>query len=334
MKLKVMELFGKAGLPIRFEAERSNIGKVDVQWISQVVFERPQEIPDFMAEGYFDVAIAGEDWLADCNLGFPTLLSMAIGRKSNRAVNIIMAVSKENPAQTPNDLPSKSIVATEYARLAEKFFRIIDRPDIIIKPSYGNTEAKIRYGTDGIIDVTETGSSLEANGLKIIGTIMKSNTVIIANPKSLEDEKKWLKIDWFARLIEGAYIASVYMGITANVPETLLDRAAKIIGGLKGPTRAPLHGPEGWYALNSFVPKKEWDLISFELLQIGVEDIVPTWEIPCVMRSMVKIPEFSQNDCEGIGPCLACIRWEQFGGKCMGITLLKDPPYDCYVPGL
>lgn len=283
MENRVKELFQKAGLPINL-AERSNIGSVEAQWINQVVFERPQEIPDLMAEGLFDAAIVGEDWLADWGFSFPTLLSMAIGREKNRAVKIVMAVPEKSPVKAPIDLPIGSKVSTEYVRLALKLFSGLGRNDIIVKPSCGNTEAKIRYGISGIIDVTETGKSLKANGLKVIHTLMESNTLVIANPASLKNEKKRPKIKWFARLIEGAYVAITYMGIVANVPEKLVDQAAEIIGGLKGPTCAPLWA-KGWYSLSSIVPKEEWDKISYRLLEIGVDDIIPTWDIPCVMRS-------------------------------------------------
>jgi ATP phosphoribosyltransferase len=285
MKKKVMELFSKAGLPISFGVSRKNVGSVEAQWINQVVFERPPEIPDLMAEGYFDTSIVGEDWIADWGFSFPTLLSMAIGREKNRAVKIVLAVSKESPVQAPGDLPMGSKVASEYVRLARKFFSNLGRNDIIVKPSCGNTEAKIRYGMAGVIDVTETGNSIDANGLKIIHTLMESNTLVIANPVALREKKKRPKIEWFARLIEGAYVAITYMGIVANVPKNLLDRAAEIIGGLKGPTCAPLHGVKGWYALSSFISKEEWDDVSYRLLEIGVDDIIPTWDIPCVMRS-------------------------------------------------
>jgi len=288
MEGRVKELFQKSGLPISFEKERSNIGKVAGRWINKVVFERPQEIPELIAAGYFDVAIVGEDWIADWGYEFPVLLSMAIGRSKNQAVRIVLAVPKscevkDCMGRPAYDVPYAGVVFTEYVRLTKKYFESIGRSDVKIKASHGNTEAKVRYGADGIVDVTETGASLEANGLIVISTLMESNTVIIANPDSLADEEKKQRIEWFVRLIKGAYAAIAYMKIIANVPEEILKQAAEIVGGLKGPTCAPIYGKEGWFALSAIVPKSQWDRISFELLQIGVTDIIPKWDIPCIM---------------------------------------------------
>lgn len=133
------------------------------------------------------------------------------------------------------DLPQNCEVATEYVHLIQRFFADRGRSDIEVVPSFGNTEHKIRFGATAIVDVAESGDSLKENQLKIIHEIMESNTVVVANPKSLADESKRPYIDCFIRLINGAFQASKYVMLVANVPENVLDETSRIIGGLKGP---------------------------------------------------------------------------------------------------
>jgi ATP phosphoribosyltransferase len=282
MNAKVRNLFERAGIPITIE-DRTDEGNLDAPWIRKVDLQRPEDIPRHLKNRHYDIGIVGEDWLADCGCNFPILLSMAMGRSKNQAVRIVLAVPEISPIADPYDLPRKCKVHTEYVRLARHFFNGIDRSDVVIVRSPGKTETKPRYYGGAVIDITETGKSIKANGLKIIHTLMESNTVVVARPQSLASKTKKPMIDWFVRLIAGAYQASQHMLIEVNLPKKLLDSAAQIMGGLKGPTRSPLHFPRGWFALKSVILRSEWDKISYDLIQIGVTDILPTWDIPCIM---------------------------------------------------
>ncbi|MEK9153299.1 MAG: ATP phosphoribosyltransferase [Patescibacteria group bacterium] len=284
MEQTIINLLARAGLSVVIEKRRTKEGKVvEVDWIELIAFQRPQEISHYITHGHFDVGIVGNDWIA--NWGYydlPVLLSLPIGRGGSKPVKIVLAVSENSSYQQISDLPKKCEVATEYVQLAQKWLAENGRPDIIVMPSYGNTENKIRFGATAIIDVTESGESLRENQLRVICEIMESNTVIMANPKSLADNSKQPYIDLFVRLIRGAYQASQYVILIANVPEQILEKASEIIGGLKGPSCSPLT-TKGWFALQSVVLKKDEKDIMFRLLQISVTDIVVIRDIPMIM---------------------------------------------------
>ena len=282
MQEVIIVLLAKAGLPVTIEKQRTKEGKVGVDWIKRIAFQRPQEIPEYLNSGFFDVAVVGEDWIANWQYKFPVLLKLPIGRGGNKPVKIVLAVSQDSDFQRLEELPQGCRVATEYVELVQRFFSKKKRTDIRVIRSWGNTENKVRFGATAIVDVIESGDSLKENQLEAICEIMESNTVIVANPESLADESKRPYIDCFVRLINGAYQSSKYVMLTANVSELVLDDASRIIGGLKGPTRSPL-AIEGWFALQSVVSQEDEQRIIFELLQIGVTDIVVTRDIPLIM---------------------------------------------------
>ncbi len=282
MQEVIIKLLARAGLPVVIEKRRTGEGRVKTDWIKRIVFQRPQEIPHYLNSGHFDVAIVGEDWIANWGYEFPVLLKLPIGRSGNNPVKIVLAVNQSSGFEQILDLPLNCEVATEYVQLAEKYFSGKERRDIRIIPSFGNTEHKIEFGVTAVIDVSESGESLIENELKIISIIMESNTVIVANQESFADKAKHPYIDCFVRLIKGAYQASKYVMLTANVPEQVIDDASRIIGGLKGPSCSPLT-IKGWFALQSVVPYDDEHKIKFELLQIGVTDIVVNRDIPLIM---------------------------------------------------
>lgn len=283
MQEAVISLFGKAGLSITIEKRRTKEGKVAADWIKRVAFQRPQEIPIYLNAGHFDIAIVGEDWIANWGFKFPVLLKLPIGRSGNKPVKIVLAVSQDSNFQQIEDLPHNCEIATEYLQLVRMFFTSRGRSDIRVVESFGNTEHKPRFGAAGIVDVSESGDSLEENRLKKICEIMESNTVIVANPESFADETKRPYIDCFVRLINGAYQAFRYVMLIVNVPDAVINDASRIIKGLKGPSRSPVIGVKGWSALQSIVPKEDEQKVILELLQIGVTDIVVIRDIPLIM---------------------------------------------------
>jgi|SRR3989338_1755816 len=279
-------LFAKAGLPVTVQNKRTKQGFVDVEWIERVIFQRPQEIPIYLNGGHFDVAIVGEDWIANWGMQsrFKVLAQLPVGRGGNRPVRIVLAVPETSGVQRAVDLPLGCEVATEYVQLTQAFFKSKGRRDIRVVPSFGNTEHKIGFGATAIVDVTESGNSLRENRLRVISEIMKSNTVIVANFKSYRDKSKRPYIDCFASLVYGAYQASLYVSLTANVPNGMLDQASDIMGGLTGPNCSPCIGKgAGWFTLQSTVPCTEEQSIIFKLLQIGVKGIRVDRNFPLIM---------------------------------------------------
>lgn len=277
----VTNLLAKAGLAVIVSKKRTKEGRVAVDWIDKVVFQRPQEIPHYLYNGHFDVAIVGEDWIANWGYKFPVLLKIPIGRSGNQSVRIVLAVSESSGINKLQDLPLGAEIATEYVELAKRFFAK-EKMDVRVVPSFGNTEHKVRYGATGIIDVTESGESLRENQLRIIHTIMESQTVVVTTEESLSVKK--FSIDSFTRLIHGAAQAAQYVMLTANVPEKVLDNAVRIIGGLKGSTCSPLRGTgNGWFALQSLVRRSDEQEVILKLLKIKVTDIVVNRDIPLIM---------------------------------------------------
>jgi len=283
MQEVISGLFAKAGLPIVVEKRRTKEGKVGIDWIKRVAFQRPQEIPQYLKNGHFDIAIVGEDWIANWGYEFPVLLKLPVGRRDNKSVKIVLAVSQASDFQKADELPQNCEVATEYVQLVRRFFSGLGRDDIKVVSSFGNTEHKIGFGATAIVDVTESGDSLAENQLKIIAEIMESSTVIVANSESLADESKRQYIDCFVRLLNGAFQASRQVLLVANVPENALDEASPILGGLKGPSCSPLVGVKGWFALQSVVARENEQKVIFELLRIGVTDILVNRDIPLIM---------------------------------------------------
>lgn len=281
MQEVITGLFAKAGLPVTVTKKRVKEGRVGVEWIERVAFQRPQEIPHYLKRGHFDVAIVGEDWIANWGYDFPVLLKLPIGRGGNKSVKIVLAVKRDGNVKTIDELPQGCEVATEYVQLTERFFAERGRRDIVIVPSYGNTEHKIGFGATAIVDVTESGNSLREHQLEVISEIMESYTVVVANPQSLADEAKRLYIDCLVQLIKGAYQASQYVMIIANVPEKVAEGAGRIIGGLKGASHSTMGN--GWLALQSIILRTSEHDVIFKLLQIGVTDIVVIREIPLIM---------------------------------------------------
>lgn len=277
----IINLLARAGLPITFKKRRVKEGQVNVGWIKQIAFQRPQEIPHYLKHGHFDVAIVGEDWIANWGFEFPHLFELPIGRSGNKSVKIVLAVRQGSKIRAIEDFPQECEVATEYVQLAERFFAKKNRQDIIVTPSYGNTEHKIEFGAIAIIDVTESGDSLREHQLEIIYEIMESHTVVVANPQSLSDEAKNPYIDCFVKLVKGAYQASQYVLFMANVPESVIEKAVRIMDGLKGASRSVIK--DGWFALQSFILRSNEQDVIFKLLQIGVTDIAVIREIPLIM---------------------------------------------------
>ena len=271
----VTGLMTRAGLCPIIERKRTKQAKVEAPWIKRIVFQRPQEIPKLLNNGTFDIALADQDWIANWGFNFEELLVLPIGRSGKRKpVKIVLAVKKESGFKNLQDLPENCEIATEYAQLAQRFFVENKREDIRVIPSYGNTESKIELFESiiGVVDITESGDSLRENGLEIIYEIMESSVVVVANQKALANPEKKLWIDRFVRLMKGAFQASNYVMLTANVPEPSLNAAIKIMGGLKGPTISQL-ATKGWFALQSSIPKDDEQETIFKLLDIEVTDI-------------------------------------------------------------
>lgn len=271
----------KSGINLIDLNSRTKRAATNVPWIESVTLQRPQEIPLYLKEGYFDLAVVGEDWLANWAVDFPKQLVISIGRQSNSSVKIVLAVPENCPWSCSNEIPNGAVIATEYMGLAERLFAQSGQIVKII-PSYGNTEQKVLYGADAIIDVTETGYSIKQNGLKIIATIMTSGMAIVAHPGSLKDQQKAKYIEHFIAVLKGTLDASIYVRIEANVQASTKSQACGIMHGLKGVTVAPL-SIDGWFSITGYIPAVNEQEVIFALMQIGVKDIAVSREASMIM---------------------------------------------------
>lgn len=288
MRKKIDGYFAGAGLPITIVDERLSLGSVGVPWIGDVNHQKPQEIATSVYNGHFDVGIVGQDWIANWGLEgmFKTLATLPIGRSRNEPVTIALAVSEKSGITKLGDLPRGCEIATEYVELTKTFFERRGRTDIQITRSYGKTEGKVRFGAMGVVDVSESGRSFEAHRLRKIHDIMQSSVAIISNVEAYRDPEKTDYIECLSELILGAYRASLYVSLTANVPKDKLDEAANIMEGLKGPNKSDCIGNgRGWYTLESTILGKEEHNVILALLRIGVRDVKVERNIPLLMTS-------------------------------------------------
>lgn len=282
MQETINRLMTGAGFFVKIEKMRTGRGVVpNVDWICDVSIQRPQEIPTFLERGIFDIGFAGQDWMAERESNLLVLLEMPIGRGGNSPVKIVLAVKERSGFHCPEDLQGR-IVATEYVELTKRFF-LKKGVGVEVFRSYGKTENKINLRVaDAIVDVTESGDSLRENGLIVIGELMTSSTVIAVSPNAFADGNKRPFLECFARLIEGAFVAERYVLITANVPEKKLKEAGAIMGGLKSPSCLKTLNDD-WFALQAVVLRENEADIIFRLLEIKVDDIFVTRDIPLVM---------------------------------------------------
>ncbi|MGZ8932490.1 MAG: ATP phosphoribosyltransferase [Halobacteriota archaeon] len=238
--------------------------------ISAVKVLRPQEIPKYVAAGYFDLGITGLDWVRETGSKVQIVAELPYSKTASEKVKIVLAVHEQLTANKPLDLKKGSRISTEYPNLAQQYFtRLGVSVDIFL--SYGATEAKVPDIMDGIVELTETGETLRRGGLKIIDVILESSTVLIANEESYLTKRR--SIDDIKTLILGAIDAQNRALIKMNVPKQKLKEIIAILPTMKAPSVAKLFETD-YYAVESVVPKERINELIPKLKQHGAEDIL------------------------------------------------------------
>src|SRR6478609_4244653 len=214
-----VELFGKAGYRVSIDS-RSVFPRFDDPHISAVLF-RAQEISRYVVDGIIDCGLTGHDWVVENgNEGdVVEICELEYSRASNNPIRWVLAVPEESEVKKPEDLAGK-IVATELVKTTQRYFASKNIP-VTVEFSWGTTEIKARL-LDAIVDCTETGSSLKANNLRIIDTILTSTTRFVANKKAWDTPWKREKMENIAMLLQGAIQARAKIGLKMNVPEAKL----------------------------------------------------------------------------------------------------------------
>jgi ATP phosphoribosyltransferase len=251
-----VQLFARAGFNI-YVRSRSYYPVVDDEEIECLLI-RAQEMARYVADGVIDAGLTGLDWIAEHaaatgQTSVTPVADLVYAKQSFGRVKWVLAVPEGSPFQKPEDLAGKTI-ATELVRATEAYFTRLQVP-VNVEFSWGATEVKPPVLADAIVEVTETGSSLRANRLRIIDTVLESNTQLIAGPQALADPWKRTKIDNLALLLRAAIAAQGRVGLMLNVKRDDLPAILALLPALQRPTVSPL-SEDGWVAVNTIIEER------------------------------------------------------------------------------
>ena len=252
-----IQLFARAGFNI-YASDRSYFPAIDDPEIECMLI-RAQEMARYVSDGVLDAGLTGQDWIAEhaagCNGGaqVEALADLIYAKQSFGKVRWVLAVPEDSRFRTPQDLEGGT-VATELVRATQAYFAR-QGVKVNVEFSWGATEVKPPVLADAIVEVTETGSSLRANRLRVIDTVLESNTQLIANRTALEDGWKRVKLQNIALLLRAAIEAQGRVGIMLNVRRDHLDAVLALLPALQRPTISPLADDE-WVALNTIIEER------------------------------------------------------------------------------
>ena len=264
-----VNLFSKAGYQIKISS-RSYFPSIDDDEIECMLI-RAQEIARYVADGVLDAGLTGKDWIQENRVEVEDIADLVYSKVSARPVRWVLAVPNDSPIKTVKDLQGKRI-ATEVVNMTEDYLRK-HGVTASVEFSWGATEVKPPKLADAIVEVTETGNSLRANNLRILDTLMESNTKFIMNKKAFKDEWKKNKVDRLVLMLKGAMAANKKVGMLMNVPKKSLDAVMKILPPEVKPTLANLTD-ENWVDLTVILEEKLVREIVPDLKSAGAEDIV------------------------------------------------------------
>jgi ATP phosphoribosyltransferase len=272
LETQTLRLFEEADLRVRRGSERDYHGTIDDERIERVSILRPQEIPLYVQDGLFDIGITGQDWIAETSAEVEVLTTLAYAKTgTGHGTQIVLAVPNEHPADGAKDIPAGTRISTEFVNLTERFFEELGIP-VKVSWSYGATEAKVPQIVDAIVDVTETGSTLRAHGMKIVATLLTSDPVLIANVAAAADPAKRAAMDDITTLLLGALTAEGKVLIKLNVTAERLDDVLAVVPSMKAPTVSPLS--EGGFAIETVVEKRGVNRLIPGLKAAGATDIL------------------------------------------------------------
>lgn len=264
-------LFKQAALDVKVDFRDYNPNIGDPR-ISKVKILRPQEIPKFVEEGYFDLGISGLDWINESGADVEVIADLPYSKQGAGIVRLVVAVPENSDIEKPEDIKPQSRVTTEYPNLTDAYFKDLGIP-IQAEYSYGASEAKVPEIMDVVIDLTETGTTLRKNRLKIIGTIIESSTKLLANKEAWADKEKRKAIEEIKTLLLGVIEARGKVLLSMNVAEEKLEGLISILPSMKNPTVSKLYN-SSYYALETVVPKGDVNILIPKLKEKGAEDII------------------------------------------------------------
>lgn len=268
---QTLQLFEQAGLQVK-RTEREYNARIDDPRIGKVKILRPQEIPGYVAKGYFDLGISGTDWIMESGAVVSRVTELYYGKQGPGMVKLVVAVPEGQDIHSAREIKPGSRVSTEYPNLTQSFFLGLGIP-VEIQFSFGATEAKVPELTDVVVDLTETGSTLKKNGLKIIDVMLRSTSELIANKKSWADPAKREEIEAVETLLSAVIRAKEKVLLKMNVPEDAMKEVMAMLPSMKNPTISKLYN-SGYYAVETVVDRGVVNLLIPRLKRSGAEDIL------------------------------------------------------------
>jgi ATP phosphoribosyltransferase len=270
-----LELFDAADLTVRRSSDRDYHASVDDPRIDRVRFLRPQEIPSYIERGLFDLGITGRDWITETGAEVASLGELKYSKTTADPVRVVLAVPEGSPWRSVADLPDGVRISTELPATTARYLEANGVKAMVI-PSHGATEAKVPDIVDAIVDLTETGSSLRRNGLRILDTLLTSYTELVANTDAYADADKRAAMEDIALLLQGAIRARGNVLLKLNVPTAQLQAVAKMLPAMSSPTITALARGD-MSAVETVVPKDGVNTLIPALKAAGARDIL---EIP------------------------------------------------------
>lgn len=264
-----LDLFEKAGWNIYVSSRSYKPTSDDKELELRLI--RAQEIGRYVDHGFLDCGITGKDWIAENRADVEVICDLAYSRASTNPTRWVLVVPEDSPIQTVQDLEGKRI-ATESVGLTNDFLKS-KGVNAEVEFSWGATEVKVPELVDAIVDVTETGSSLRANKLRIIDTLMESFPQFVANKNAYKDEWKRQKLERIGMLLKAAQSARDVVGLKMNVPSEDLDKLLDKLPALRNPTVSKL-ADDNWVAIETVLEESVVRTLIPELKSLGAEGII------------------------------------------------------------
>jgi len=263
------EMLARAGYQVIASA-RSYYPTIDDPELEPVLM-RAQEIPRYVSAGSLDAGLTGHDWVVETDAQVVEVCDLVYSKVSRARARWVLAVDENSPIRSPADLAGKRI-ATEVVNVTRKYLAS-KGVEAEVEFSWGATEVKVPELADAIVELTETGTSLAANHLRILDTVLETNTKLIASRAAWAEEGKRTKIETLAMLLQGALLGAQKVGLKMNVARENLPRVLALVPALRQPTVSPLTNEE-WVAVETVLDEREARELIPELRRAGAEGIV------------------------------------------------------------
>ncbi len=265
-----VELFRQAGWTIRLSSRNYFPAIDDDEIVCSLI--RSQEMSKYVERGTIDVGIAGRDWVMENDSDVEIISELVYSKVSRRPARWVLVVTQDSPVQKPEDLAGKTI-STELVGFTRRYFAERNVP-VDVEFSWGATEAKVVEGLcDAIVEVTETGSTIRANGLRIVETMMESTPVVLVNRRAWQDPWKRKKIEQLNTLLQAALRAEKMVGLKMNAPHEQVEAIIDLLPSLNRPTVAHLYDSD-WVSIETVLHEVEVRRIVPELVKLGAQGII------------------------------------------------------------